>query len=181
MCDPITMAAISAVQTASQISAANQAAEAQQNAAVERQRAMNVQRQLEMEETNKKAALELAQEKRKAKREFSASVAMAAESGVSGATTLRNLADVYMQESFKSGSIQSLAESDIVRIATQSQSEFLQTRSDINVAESKKTTGIAAALQIGGSAAMGYGAGGGFDSGMTLDKSVGAFKTTWSI
>lgn len=180
MCDPISMAAISAVQTAAQISAANQAAEAQQNAAVERQRAMNMQRKLEMEETNKKAALELAQEKRKAKREFSASVVMAAESGVSGATTLRNLADVYMQESFKSGSIQSLAESDIVRIASQSQSDFLQTRSDINIAESKKSTGLSAALQIGASATSGYAAGGGFDSGMTWDSSTKAFKNTWS-
>lgn len=156
MCSPMAFAALAAVQTASEISAANQAAEAEQEAAVENQRIQNLQRQMEAEEVQRKAGLELTEVEREAQREQATQRVLAAESGVAGASPLRALGDVYMQEAIKSGSIVALQESDLVRIGTESQADMLRTQSAINVAESKKTTGFAAALQIGGSAATGY-------------------------
>jgi len=175
------MAAISAISTAADISAKNQQAEAEQDAAVQRQVAMNAQRVQEMEETNRKASLELTEEKRKSLQAQAKARVASAESGAMGGVALRNLANVYMQEGINSGSIISLAESDIVRIGTQSQADFLQTRSSINVAESQKSTGLSAALQIGASASQGYAAGGGFSDGMTWSKSADSFKNTWTF
>jgi hypothetical protein len=156
MCDPISMAVLSTVSTASSISAANSAAESEQAAAIQQQNIMKQQRSLEEEETNRKA-------------------------GVSGASTLRNLGNVYMQESFKAGSIISLNEAQVARIGVQSQADFVSTRSAIQSAENKKTTGMAAALQIGGSAMQGYSSGGGFEKGMDFGKARTAFSKTWSF
>ena len=181
MCDPITMAAVSAVGTAAQISATNQAAEAGQNAAVERQMAMNAQRRQEAEEQKKKARLEMTQRERKALREKSAVTVAAAEAGTAGGNLLRQMSNVYVQKAIDTGTISSLNESDLVQIAVGSQADYLETKSTINQLEAKKSTGIGAALQIGVSAAQGYGAGGGFNTGMTWNDSVGAFKNTWSI
>jgi hypothetical protein len=161
MCSPTVMMAISAIQTASEISATNQAAEAQQEAAIEQQRIQNMQSVQEMEETTRKAGLELTESKREALREQATQRTAAAESGVAGASPLRNLGNVYMQEAFKSGSVVALQESDLAKIGTQSQADFLSTRSKINQAESKKSTGLGAALRIGAAAGQGYSAGGG--------------------
>ena len=181
MCEPITMAAISAVGTAAQISAANQAAEAGQQAAIDRQMAMNAQRQQQAEEEKKKARLEMTQRERKALREKSAAVVTAAETGTAGGNLLRQLSNVYVQKAIDTGTISSINESDLVQIATGSQADYLQTKSTINELEAKKTTGLAAALQIGTSAAQGYGMGGGFSDGMTWGKSVESFKGTWGF
>jgi hypothetical protein len=81
-----------------------------------------------------------------------------------------------MQDAIDSGSIISMAESDIVQIGTQSQADFLQTRSRINTAQSKKTSGLASVLQIGASAAGGYASGG----GGSWSNAKTSFKTTWS-
>ena len=70
-----------------------------------------------------------------------------------GGVALRNLANVYMQDAIDSGSIISMAEADIVQIGTQSQADFLQTRSRINTAQSKKSSGLSSILQIGASGA----------------------------
>ncbi len=181
MCDPITMAVISAAGTASQISAQNEAAEAQQQAAIDQQVAMNAQRVQEMEEVNRKTGLELTETKRESLREQASARTAAAESGAMGGVALRNLANVYMQDAIDSGSIVSLAESDVVRIGTQSQADFLQTRSRINQAESQKSTGLASALQIGASATTGYMAGGGGGAdGLNWEGSQKAFGKTWS-
>ena len=181
MCDPISMAALATVSTASSISAANSAAESEQDAAIQQQNIMKQQRSLEEEETNRKAGLELTQAKRESLQQKSAATVAAAESGVSGASTLRNLGNVYMQESFKAGSIISLNEAQVARIGVQSQADFVSTRSAIQSAENKKTTGMAAALQIGGSAMQGYAAGGGFGEGMDFDGATKAFSDTWSF
>lgn len=160
MCEPTTiMATLMAVSKASEISAQNQASEAEQKAAVEQQKIQNLQTSQEIQETKKKAGLELTEAKREALSEQAKQRVSAAESGVAGGSPLRQLGNVYMQESIKSGSIVSLQESDLARIGTQSQADMLATRSRINVAESKKSTGLGAALQIGTSAGMGYYAG----------------------
>ena len=191
MCDPITLGTVMAIGKASEISATNQAASAQQQAAVDQQIAQNAQRVQEMEDVNRKTGMELTQGKREALREQASARTASAESGAMGGVALRNLADVYMQEGINQGSIISLAESDLVKIGTQSQADFLSTRSTINQAESKKSTGLSAALQIGAAGAQGYAAGGGFTgaeaaSGSTLGKtswqaSKDAFGKTWTF
>lgn len=174
MCNP--MAIISVVQTASQISKQNQAAERSQQAAVEKQQVMQAQRVQEQEDTNRKAALELTDRKREALQEQASMRTAAAESGVAGKTPLLNLANVYMQESIDAGSIISETEAKQVTIGRQMQKDYLEAKSDIAIAESKKTTGLSAALQIGVAGAQGYGAQGGFDKGATLGSEWG--KTT---
>lgn len=173
MCNPIAMMVISAAQSAAEISAKNQSLTAEQNSAIEQQKIMNQQRTMEMEEQNRKTSLELTQEKRETLQKQSAIRVAAAESGVSGGSTLRNLANVYVQDSFNAGSIVSLNEAQIAQIGVQSQADFISTRNRINIAQSSKSTGIAAALQIGGAAASGYSAGGGFEKGTT-------FKGHWN-
>ncbi len=153
MCDPTMI--LMAAGKAAEISASNQAAEAQQQAAIEQQTLMNTQRAQEIEEVNRKAGLELTEAKRESLRAQASARTASAESGALGGVALRNLANVYMQDAIDSGSIVSLAESDVVRIGTQSQADFLETRSRINEAESKKSTGVGAALQIAGAGVSG--------------------------
>ncbi len=180
MCDPITMAVITAAGTAAELSATNSEAEAVQESAITQQNIMIQQRNMEMEEENRATALKLTQEKREALQEQSAIRVAAAESGVSGGSTLRNLANVYVQESIDAGSIISLNETQLAQIGVQSQADFTSTRNTINTAESKKSTGLSAALQIGASGASGYASGGGFADGGSWAKSTKAFKNTWS-
>ena len=196
MCEPITMMAVMAICKASEISATNQAMEAQQNAAVAQQTVMNMQRMQEQEEVNRKSGLEQTQLAREGLRKRGEAKVASAESGSMGGAALRNLANVYMQESINAGSIVSLAESDVVRIGTQSQADYLKTVSAINIAESKKSTGLNAALQIGVAGAQGYASAGGFSSGTAALGKVGSvgyqpavsswsnnvtsFKNTWS-
>jgi len=178
MCDPISMAIISAVGTAAQISASNTAADSEQDAALDQQAAMNMQRVQEMEEVDRKTALELTEKKRESLRAQASARVSSAESGIAGGVSLRNLANVYMQDAIDSGSVIAMAEADIVQIGTQSQADYLQTRSRINQAQSKKSSGLSSILQIGGAAAGGYSSGGG--SNMTWGQSKTAFKNTWS-
>jgi hypothetical protein len=165
MCDPISMAAVAAIGKASEISATNQAAEAQQTAAIEQQTIMNAQRVQEMEDVNRKAGMELTQQKRESLRAQATARTASAESGAVGGVALRNLANVYMQDGINSGSIVALSESELTQIGTQSQADFLSTRSAINQAEAKKSTGLDAALQIGVASGTAYAAGGGFEGG----------------
>jgi hypothetical protein len=157
MCSPtLAVTALAAVGKASEISATNQAAEASQEAAVQQQLAMNSQRVQEAEMENKKTGLALTQKRREALRAQASTRAAAAGSGVAGGSPLRNLINVHMQESMEAGSIVSLNESRIATIGKQSEADFLKTRSAINVAESKKSTGLSAALQIGVAAGTAY-------------------------
>lgn len=179
MCSPaLAVAAISAVGSASKIAATNKAAEGAQEAAVNKQSAMNIQRMQEMEDVSKKTGMDLTNLKRESLRQQSSARVAAAESGVSGASTLRNLGNVYMQESFNAGSIVSLSESQVQQIGVQSQADFLSTRSAVNQAESQKSTGLSAALQIGASAVSGYAAGGGFAAATAVTPKVVAPAVT---
>jgi len=158
MCEPTTILAVTmAVAKASEISANNKAMEGVQDAAVEKQKADDLQRSMEMEEQNKKASIELVNKQREELAERSTMTTLIAESGTAGlGSPFRNIMNVTMQKSFDTGSLVSLNESDIVQIARGSEVGFLQTKSTINEAESKKVTGAAAALQIGTSAVTGY-------------------------
>ena len=181
MCSPtLAVTALAAVGKASEISATNQAAEAQQTAAIEQQTAMNMQRVQEMEDVNRKVGLELTQEKRESLRAQATARTASAESGAMGGVALRNLANVYMQDGINSGSIIALSESELVKIGTQSQADFLSTRSAINTAESRKSTGLSAALQIGvaaGTAYYGSQAGATGSAGAAAGAPVSTFNT----
>lgn len=170
MCGPIAMMATMAIAKAAEISATNQQMEAQQEAAVETQKVMNSQRVAEMEETNRKASLELTESKREALRTQASARVASAESGAAGLTPMRNLANVYMQESIRSGTVISKNEAANVTTGIAAQSDFISTRNTINEAESQKSTGLSAALQIGVAGAQGYAAGGGFQEGATFSK-----------
>ena len=176
MCNP--MAILAAVQTAASISAKNTAMEGEQQAALATQNVMNSQSIAEMEDTNRKSSLELTESKREALRQQAIARVSGAESGVAGATTYRNLANVYMQESLKAGTVISKNESQNVMTAIGAQSDFISTRNTINDAQSQKSTGLSAALQIGASAGAGYYSGGGGAEGATFS---GQWKKTTDL
>ena len=155
------MTGIMMASTAMSISETNKAAEDAQAAAVARQNVMNQQRAQEMEEVQAEAGLEATNEARESLRQQASIRAAQAESGVAGISPLRELANVYMQEAIDVGTIISKEEAQLRTIGMQSQQTYLETQSSINQAESQKSTGLDAALQIGMAAAGGYMMGGG--------------------
>ena len=155
------MTGIMMASTAMSISETNKAAEDAQAAAVDRQNVMNQQRAQEMEEVQAEAGLEATNEARESLRQQASIRAAQAESGVAGVSPLRELANVYMQEAIDVGTIISKEEAQLRTIGMQSQQTYLETQSSINQAESQKSTGLDAALQIGMAAAGGYMMGGG--------------------
>jgi len=156
---PIVFAALSAVSTAASINQGNKAAEDAQAAAVARQNLMNQQQAQEMEEVQAEAGLEATNEARESLRQQASIRAAQAESGVAGVSPLRELANVYMQEAIDVGTIISKEEAQLRTIGMQSQQTHLETQSSINQAESQKSTGLNAALQIAASGAKGYATG----------------------
>jgi len=157
----ITAMVVMATTTAVQIDQGNKAAEDTQAAAVARQNLMNQQRAQEMEEVQAEAGLEATNEARESLRQQASIRAAAAESGVAGISPLRELANVYMQEAIDVGTIISKEEAQLRTIGMQSQQTYLETQSSINQAESAKSTGLDAALQIAAAGAQGYMLGGG--------------------
>lgn len=155
------MAIISGASTAMQISQTNKATQRQQEAAVAQQNLMNQQRAQEMEEIKAEAGMEATQEARERLAERASIKAAQAESGVAGVSPLRELANVYMQEAINTGTIISKQEAELRTSGMQAQRDYLSTVSAINQAESQKTTGLAAALQIGVAGAQGYAMSGG--------------------
>jgi hypothetical protein len=180
MCEPITMAAIAAVGTAAQISAQNEAAQRGQEAAVETQKIKNAMIAEEAQDKKKVTETKLSHLEREALRQKSAQTVAMAESGAAGGATLRNMANVYMQKSFEVGTAAAISEIEMAQIGRKSQTTYLETKYKIDELEDKKTTGIAAALQIGASAASGYASAGGFADGATLGSNWADFKSTWS-
>ena len=161
MCNPYAVAALMAASKASEISATNQQAASAQEASIQNQKIMNQQRAMEAEEETRKAGLELTELERKQRQEQSAALVSAAESGVSGIGVVRQIADTYMQESIAAGTVIDLQETQLAQIGVQSQADYLKIKNEINIAESKKSTGLGAALQIGTAAVSGYAAAGG--------------------
>lgn len=150
------MAILSGVSSAIGISGSNKAAEAQQRAAVQRTEMMYQQEAQEQQEIITEAGLEATNEARERLRERGAIQAAQAESGVAGASPLRELADTYMQEAINTGTIISKQEAKLRASGMRNQQYYLEGVSAVNQAESQKTTGLAAALQIGTNTAMGY-------------------------
>lgn len=159
----ITAAVVMGGLTANSISEQNKAAQKQQEA-VASQVAMNYKmKEAQEQELKAKAGLELAQEAIQANTERGKIRAAAAESGVAGASTLRNLSNTYLQQSLTNGSIISGEESALRGVGYENINSYMEGLSNVNKLEANKTTGLEAALQVGMSAAGGYmGAGGTF-------------------
>jgi hypothetical protein len=154
-----------AVSKASEISAANRAATAEQQSAVDQQSIMNQQRAMESEGVKAKAGQELTTKKRERMRELSTAKVMGAETGVAGISPLRAMSNVFMQESFDAGTVVGLQETNLAQIGVQSQADYQRTKSVINAAENKKSSGLSAVLQIGVAGVSGYASAGGFAGG----------------
>jgi hypothetical protein len=166
MCSPtLAVAALMAVSKASEISQTNQAAEATQNAELDKKAILDQQRNLEAEGVKSEAANKLTQARRQSMRDFGTARAVGAGTGVRGASPLRNLSNIFMQESFTAGTIVGMQETNLAQIGVQSQADFLGARSAITAAENTKSTGLSAALQIGVAGLQGYSAAGGFAGG----------------
>jgi len=166
MCSPqLAVAALMAVSKASEISAANRVATAEQQSAVDQQSIMNQQRAMESEGVKAKAGQELTTKKRERMRELSTAKVMGAETGVAGISPLRAMSNVFMQESFDAGTVVGLQETNLALIGVQSEADYQRTKSVINAAENKKSSGLSAVLQIGVAGVSGYASAGGFAGG----------------
>jgi len=182
MCSPqLAVAALMAVSKASEISQANQAAASEQQSAMDQQAIMNQQRTMEAEGVKAKAGQELTTKKRERQRELATAKVVGAESGVAGVSPLRAMSNVFMQESLDAGTIVGLQETNLAQIGVQSQADFLRTRSAINAAENKKSSGLSAALQIGVAGVSGYASAGGFAGGGSAGAATGAGKSTFNL
>ena len=68
-----------------------------------------------------------------------------------------------------------LEEVNLAQIGVQSQADYQRTKSIINAAENKKSTGLSAALQIGVAGVSGYASAGGFAGGTGASSGGGLF------
>jgi hypothetical protein len=100
--------------------------------------------------------MDLTNESIKRFQERGAIKAAQSESGVAGASPLRELSNTYLQESLTAGTIIAKSEAGQRSLALENQSTYLQGLSQINQLENQYTTGFDAALQIGISAGAGY-------------------------
>jgi len=108
------------------------------NYALKQQQEQELKEQAGLEKT--KVAIEKFQERGKIQ-------AAQAESGVAGASPLREFANTYLQESLTQGSITATTESKQRTLALENQSTYLQGLSQINQLESQKTDESGAWMQ----------------------------------
>jgi len=169
---------LTAVSTGMQIKAQNEALQEQQesvaattrmNYALKQQQEQELKEQAGLEKT--KVAIEKFQERGKIQ-------AAQAESGVAGASPLREFANTYLQESLTQGSITATTASKQRTLALENQSTYLQGLSQINQLESQKTDESAAWMQTimsgvqGGMSTYSMGSSmGGYSSGATTASS----------
>lgn len=166
--DPVTMAIISGATTAAQISAQNKAAQAQAQAARARTEAMYKQQEAQQQEIKAEAGAKMTEEALKRQAERGSIKAAQGESGVSGASPLRELANSYMQQAFDTGTIVSKEEAQLRTSGMQSESTYLEGVSAVNQANSSMSSPLSAMLQIGASAGTSYALAGGFSAKSAL-------------
>ena len=159
--DPISMALLAAGASAAQVVSTNKAAQASAEAAVSKTRMDYNLQEAQRQEIAAQAGMELSQEQMKRVVERGKVRAAQAESGVAGASSVRQLADTYMQESFTKGSIISKEEANLYTSSLQTQASYLQGANAVNEAKNSMYTPLSALLTIGGSAAASYATAGG--------------------
>ena len=140
-------------------------------------------KQQQEQELKAQAGMELTGEAIKRFQERGSIRAAQSESGVAGASPLRELSNTYLQESLTAGTIIAKSEAGQRSLALENQSSYLQGLSQINQLENQYTTGFDAALQIGISAGsgalMGGAAAGSFGTGAAA--TAGTPATTGSL
>lgn len=156
------MAALSAASTAAQISAQNKAAQAAGRAANARTLMQYKQEEMAQQETKAAAGAKLTEEDRKRLAERGKIRAAQSESGVSGVSSIRELATSYMEQAFETGTIVSKEEAELRSSGMKMTSTYLEGKSAVNEANSKISSPLSTVLQIGSSAVQGYAAGGGY-------------------
>lgn len=151
----VVMGSLAAASTGMQIKAQNEAIQAQQESIAATTK-MNyaLKQQQEMEA---KAAIGMKKTAESIKRfqERGRIQAAQSESGVSGASPLREMANTYLQESLTQGSITTEGEAKQRSIALQMQSTYLEGLSQINSLESQKTSESSAWMQTISAGAQG--------------------------
>lgn len=157
MCDPVTATAAVAMSAgaAAQISATNKAA---QTAAHNARKQYDLSNNL-IAQQQKDVAAETGYELTNKQREFSrtlANISVAqAESGVVGNTPLRDIANLYMQESITKADVIATGEANQRKLAYGSQNAFNEMTTKQNTAKASSITGFQAGLQIASSGVSG--------------------------
>lgn len=151
----ITGAIVMGGLTANNIKQQNEAIADQQDSIAATTRMNYALKQQQEQELKEQAGMELTNESIKRFQERGSIRAAQAESGVAGASPLRELSNTYLQESLTAGTIIAKSEAGQRSLALENQSSYLQGLSQINQLENQYTTGFDAALQIGISAGSG--------------------------
>jgi len=162
---------LSALQVVQGNRAVQEQANAQFRAQQEAQRANQALQQQKMQELKIQASMELTKESKARRVEAGKIIAKQADTGLVGATPMRNLADVYIQEALTSGTIISKEEAKLRTVGYESLADARRTTSAMNQIESKAaasmTSPLGALFKIGTSAAGGYMMGGGTIAGVS--------------
>jgi type IV secretory pathway TrbL component len=119
----------------------NKAARDAQAASFAQYELMKQQRKAEQQDIQDKARNELTVEGRKRVGERGNIKAQMADTGTSGVSSLRALANSYMQESFTKGSIVSSQETALYKSSQGGVQDYTQTQSAVNQAQSKVKSG----------------------------------------
>ena len=167
--------------TAYQIKNQNKAIANQQESIAATTRMNYALKQQQEQELKEQAGMELTNESIKRFQERGAIKAAQSESGVAGASPLRELSNTYLQESLTAGTIISKSEAGQRSLALENQSTYLQGLSQINQLENQYTTGFDAALQIGISAGAGYLMGGAMTGAFGKAAAASTPATTGSL
>ena len=178
----ITGAIVMGGLTANSIKQQNEAIADQQDSIAATTRMNYALKQQQEQELKEQAGMELTGEAIKRFQERGSIKAAQGESGVAGASPLRELSNTYLQESLTAGTIIAKSEAGQRSLALENQSTYLQGLSQINQLENQFTTGFDAALQIGISAGagalMGGAAAGSFGTGAAATTASTSAATT---
>jgi hypothetical protein len=145
--DPVTMGLV-ALQTGVSAVATNSAALAGQNAAISAAQLNYKLEEQKQQEIRQQAGMKLSSEAIKRVQERGKIIAAGADSGVSGISPARTIADSYIQESFTKGSIINEQESKLFSSSLNNISTYSATVSKINELESQKATPLSMVTKL---------------------------------
>lgn len=134
------MAGLAMVSTGMQIKAQNEALQEQQESIAATTKMNYALKQQQEMEAKAATGMEKTEESIKRFQERGRIQAAQSESGVAGASPLREMANTYLQESLTQGTLTAKGEAQQRSIALEMQSQYLQGLSQINSLESQKTS-----------------------------------------
>lgn len=159
MCGPATpmiaMAAISAISTGISIHQNNKAVEAEMQAAVDAQAADNVLIDEQMGQVEQAKRIDQLERSRQAARERAMLRTAHSESGIAGASPMREIYDTFLQENYDMGIIETNAENAKAQASANGKAIAATAQGRVNAAKSRAVSPGMGALQIGLSGAQG--------------------------